>query len=134
MGRVLKPSVEAISVSQTCCFPTEPTCQSGDLQPHGKHTHTTTRPRSNTLAHTNIKEDILLGAAKHASTCIYTETCQYAKAQTKQILAQTQKRKQEFILFTRPRERTNTWLARRFMPVWKDKHQPINKSISLETC
>lgn len=98
------------------------------------HAHTNTRPRSDTLAHTNIKEDILLGVAKHTYTRIYTEACQDAKAQIKQILAQTHKRKQKFILFTRPRARANTWLARRFTPVWKDKHQPINKSVSLETC
>lgn len=109
MGRVLKPSVKAISVSQTCCFPTEPTCQSGDLQLHGKHTHTdahtNTRPRTDTLAHTYIKEDIfmLIGAAKHASTRISTEMCHDAKAQTKQILAQIHERKQKFVLFTHPR-------------------------------
>lgn len=69
MGRVLKPSVKAISVSQTCCFPTEPTCQSGDLQPHGKrqrhththtlsdtHTHTEACPWKDTLAHGDIRK------------------------------------------------------------------------------
>ncbi len=67
MGRVLKPSVKAISVSQTCCFPTEPTCQSGDLQPHGKHTHTHkhTATQQHPHTHKHQRGDILLGAAKH---------------------------------------------------------------------
>lgn len=38
------------------------------------------------------------------------------------------------MLFARPRACTNTWLEWRFTRVWKDKHQPINKSVSLATC
>lgn len=50
MGRVLKPSVKAIRASQTCCFPTEPICQAGDLQLYGKHAcvHTQTHTRLHT--------------------------------------------------------------------------------------
>lgn len=53
MGRALTPSVKAISVSQTCCFTTEPTCQSGDLLPHGKraHKHTPTHRHPHTYKH-----------------------------------------------------------------------------------
>lgn len=38
------------------------------------------------------------------------------------------------MLFAHPRACTNTWLEWRFTPVWKDKHRPINKSVSLATC
>lgn len=73
MGRVLKPSVKAISVSQTCCFPTEATCQSGDLQPPGKHTHIHTHAHGQTPSHTHEHQRRFIGAAKHTSMCIYTE-------------------------------------------------------------
>lgn len=65
---------------------------------------------------------------------IHSEACQDETAQTRQILAQTHERKREFILLTHPRAWANTRLAQRFTLVWKDKHQPINTSVSLETC
>lgn len=54
---------------------------------HMESAHINTRPHTDTLTHTNIKEDPPTGAAKHASMRIYTNSCQDAMAQTKQILA-----------------------------------------------
>lgn len=56
-----QPSVKAIRVSQTCCFPTEPTSQAGDLQPLGKHTYI------HKHMFTHIK-NFTLGVAKLVST------------------------------------------------------------------
>lgn len=52
--------------------------------------HINTRPHTDTITHTSTKEDTPIGAARHTSTRIYTESRQDATGQTKQILAQTE--------------------------------------------
>ncbi len=140
MGRVLKPSVKAISASQTCCFPTEPTCQCRDLQLHEKRTHRHTHSHTHTQTHTHVQTPLHTQTSKRLYwywRCIQVYSCRSVpgwKNKTKQTLAQIHVRKQGRILFTHLRARAHTRLARRFTLVWKDKHQPINKSVSLETC
>lgn len=79
MGRVLKPSVKAISVSQTCCFPTEPTCQSKDLQLYGKrhrHTHAHTDARKHPPTHAHGKTPLAQGDIREINTYIWCgQTC-----------------------------------------------------------
>ena len=137
MGRVLKPSVKAISVSQTCCFPTESTCQSGDLQLHGKHTHRHTH--THPFEYTDIKDDIfILSVRPNTHPHVFTQkrARMQKRRQKKNIRANTwvETKSSHTHKYAHPRAWTNTWLARRFTPVWKDKHQPINKSVSRETC
>lgn len=146
MHRVLKPSAKAISVSQTCCFPTEPTCQCGDLQPQGKHTHTctdtheNTRPRTNTLSHTQTSKRTCSQVQPNTHPHVFVEKSARMQRHRQNkywhghMSGNLKKKKKKVLLFTLPRIHTNTWLVRRFTPVWKDKHQLINKSVSPETC
>lgn len=130
MGRVLKPSVKAISVSQTCCFPTEATCQSGDLQPPGKHTRTP--EQSHTRTHKRQRGHTHRCSQMCIHVYLYKESAMMQRHRLNKYWHKHTVETEVHSSHTLPRARTNTWLVHRFTPFWK--HRLINKSFSLETC
>lgn len=100
------------------------------------HTHWQTRPSNDNRAHTDIKEDILMLWSQTQILFIHSGVCQDAKSSDKANIGKNNmsRSKGSCSSHTHPRAWANTGLARWFTPVWKDKHQPINKSIPLKTC
>ena len=99
------------------------------------HTDTHTHP----FEYTDIKDDIfILSVRPNTHPHVFTQkrARMQKRRQKKNIRANTwvETKSSHTHKYAHPRAWTNTWLARRFTPVWKDKHQPINKSVSRETC